>query len=210
MTEKEQLEITAKTVDEAIQIGLSELDVDLDEVEVDVLGRGKAGILGIGSEPARIRLTIRGNDGAAIAREMTLTVMEAMGVEVDVYIVSPEGEQPISLDIRGEDAGLLIGRQGRTLSDIQMIIALLVSKKLEQYTSVTLDVEDYKSRRFEQIRQVARNAAIQVDKYGDPVTLENMNSAERRFVHITLAEDPTVETQSDGRGSDRRVTIYPS
>ena len=210
MTEKEQLEITAKTVDEAIQIGLSELDVDLDEVEVDVLARGKAGILGIGSEPARIILKVRGNDGAAIAREMTLTLMESMGVEVDVYIVSPEGEQPISLDLRGEDAGLLIGRQGRTLNDIQTIIALLVSKKLDEYTSVTLDIEDYKSRRFEQIRQIARNAAIQVDKYGDSVELENMNSAERRIVHITLAEDPSVETQSDGRGSERRVTIYPS
>jgi spoIIIJ-associated protein len=141
---------------------------------------------------------------------MTLSLMEAMGFEVDVYIVSPEGEQPISLDIRGEDAGLLIGRQGRTLTDIQTIIALLVSKRLEQYTSVTLDIEDYKSRRFEQIRQIARNAAVQVDKDGDSVTLENMNSAERRIVHMELAEDPTVETQSDGRGSDRRVTIYPS
>lgn len=207
----EHREISAKTVDEAIQIGLSDLGVDLDEVEVDVLDRGRSGILGIGSEPARVRITVRSlEDGASVAHETTQDLLALMGIESEIYIVSPEGEKPIALDLRGDDAGILIGRQGRTLADLQSIVTLLVSRKLDVHTPISLDVEDYKSRRFEQVRRIALRGAQQVGRSGRPLTLEPMGAAERRIVHVTLADNQDVRTSSDGQGSQRQVTIFPA
>lgn len=209
MTSRSQ-EVSARTVDEAIQIGLGELDVGLDEVEVVVLDRGRTGILGIGSEPARVRLTVRsGGDGAARAHEVLETLLRALGVDGTIYIVSPAGETPIAMDIQGEDAGILIGRQGRTLSDLQFLVNVLVSRKVGERVFITLDVEGYKKRRFDRVRSLALRMAERVRQRGEPVTLEPMGAAERRVVHMTLSGDSGVTTHSEGSGENRQVTISP-
>ncbi len=224
-------EWTARTVEEAIQVGLAELGVGLDEVEVDVLDRGRQGILGVGASRARVRLTLLsgrrpleeeeddslpqpGNklsdDSPAIARNALLDLLAKMGVDADVFVTSREGDSPIALDVRGEDAGILIGRQGRTLTDLQVMVNVLVSRQVQERTPITVDVEGYKERRFEKVRRIALRAADRARRSGRAVILEPMSPAERRVVHMALADNRAVTTQSEGVGPTRHVVISPT
>ena len=111
--EKDSLELTAKTVDEAIELAILELGAERDEVEVDVISRGRTGILGIGSEPARVRVSlITAGSGAATALGVVNEMLRAMGVDARPTIRSSGAapDEPAIIDIQGEDAGLIIGQ----------------------------------------------------------------------------------------------------
>ena len=119
-----------------------------------------------------------------------------------------EGEEDtIELDIEGEDSGLLIGRRGETLRALQFTVNLLVG----QSTSgrVILDVEGYRERRYSSLRTLASRVAERVASTGRPITLEPMAPNERRVIHMTLAENPRVATESTGMGESRKITVLP-
>jgi spoIIIJ-associated protein len=120
-----------------------------------------------------------------------------------------EGRQPIFVDIRGSDLGILIGRKAEILNALQYIVNLIVSKQLEHWVQVIVDVEGYRSRRERQIRQMASRMADQAIKSGKRQILEPMNAAERRLVHLELRNYPDVVTQSIGEDPVRKVTISP-
>ncbi len=204
--------MTARTVDEAIELALKELDVDRDEAEVEILSRGKAGFLGIGAEPARVKVTkiSQGPSAAALAVETVGRILTAAKVNVNRTLRAandPEVGGPI-IDLDGDDSGLLIGRRGQTLQALQFLVNLIVRKEFED-VRVALDVERYRERRETSLRDMASKVAARVVQTSRSVTLEPMSPADRRIVHTTLTDHPGVTTESMGVGEDRKVTIMP-
>ena len=204
--------MTARTVDEAIELALKELDVDRGEAEVEILSRGKAGFLGIGAEPARVKVTkiSEGPSAAALAVETVGRILTAAKVNVNRTLRAandPEVGGPI-IDLDGDDSGLLIGRRGQTLQALQFLVNLIVRKEFED-VRVALDVERYRERRETSLRDMASKVADRVVQTSRSVTLEPMSPADRRIVHTTLTDHPGVTTESMGVGEDRKVTIMP-
>ena len=225
MEERTEIVMTAPTVDEAIELGLKELDADRDEAEVEILSRGKTGFLGIGSEAARVRVTrisvgrddagvpttAEGDTTAAgVATAAVGRILEAAGVNVTRTLRAandPESGGPI-IDLAGEDSGLLIGRRGQTLQALQFLVNLIVRKQFEG-VRVVLDVENYRQRRELQLREMATTIAKRVAETNRSITLEPMPPADRRIIHTSLTDHPGVSTESTGEGEGRKVTIMP-
>ena len=225
MEEATEIIMSARTVDEAIELGLKELDADRDEAEVEILSRGKAGFLGIGAEVARVRVT-RISTGrnaagmpttgegettaAGVATAAVGRILEAAGVNVTRTLRAandPESGGPI-IDLAGEDSGLLIGRRGQTLQALQFLVNLIVRKQFEG-VRVMLDVENYRQRREFQLRDMATKVAARVTQTNRSITLEPMPPADRRIIHTSLTDNPDVSTESTGEGEGRKVTIMP-
>jgi spoIIIJ-associated protein len=204
--------MTARTVEEATELALKELDVDRDEAEVEILSRGKSGFLGIGAEMARVRVTkiTQGASAAALAVETVSKILQAARVNVSRTLRAandPEVGGPI-IDLTGEDSGLLIGRRGQTLQALQFLVSLIVRKEFEN-VRVVLDVERYRQRQETSLREMASKVAARVVQTSRSVTLEPMPPADRRIVHTTLTDHPGVTTESMGVGDNRKVTIMP-
>ena len=217
----ESLEISAKTVEEAIQRALKELGVSREEVEVTVLKEGRAGVLGLGAEEARIRVSplvttpkVEG-DITEIAKDVLERLLAAMGVAALVVpqaksiVEGEEATAPVAFDIKGDDLGILIGRWGQTLSSLQYLVRLIVNHQTETSMPIIIDVEGYKQRRYKALQTLALRMAEQVKARGTPFTLEPMPPYERRVVHLTLADHPDVTTESTGEGEARKVVILP-
>ena len=205
--------MTGRTVDEAIELALKELDVDRDEAEVEILSSGKVGFLGIGGEPARVRVTkiSQGPSAAALAVETVGRILTAANVNVNRTLRAandPEVGGPI-IDLNGDDSGLLIGRRGQTLQALQFLVNLIVRKEFGEEVRVALDVERYRERRETSLRDMASKVAARVVQTNRNITLEPMSPADRRIIHTTLTDHPGVTTESTGVGEDRKVTIMP-
>jgi len=201
-------------VDEAIELALLELGVGRDEVEVDVVSNGRAGILGIGSEPARVKVTpITGDSTSA---RMALGIVEKMLklMQVDAWpTIRSSGsgpDAPAVIDIQGEDAGLIIGHRGETLRSLQFLVNVILNRLQDEPSSVVVDVEQYRDRRARQVTTQAEQIAERAISTGHPVDMDPMSAAERRVVHMALADNEGVTTESSGDGRDRRVTISPT
>ena len=221
----EEIVRSARTVDEAIELALKELDADRDEAEVEILSSGKTGFLGIGSELAQVKVTRISADrndagvpttsagettAAGVATDALGHMLEAAGVNVTRTLRSahdPESGGPI-IDLAGEDSGLLIGRRGQTLQALQFLVNLIVRKQFDG-VRVVLDVENYRQRREASLREMATNIAERVAQTNRSITLEPMPPADRRIIHTTLTDHPGVATESTGEGEGRKVTIRP-
>ncbi len=114
------------------------------------------------------------------------------------------------IDLTGEDSGLLIGRKGQTLQSLRFIVNLIVRKEYGEDVRVVLDVERYRQRREDSLRDMATKVASRVVQTGRSITLEPMSAADRRIIHLALADNHRVTTESVGAGEDRKVTISPS
>lgn len=204
---------TAHTVEEAEELALKELGVDRNEVEVEVLNRGKAGFLGIGAEQARVRITriSEAGNAAAVALDKVNKTLAAAKVNVVSTLRSahdPDVGGPI-IDLTGEDSGLLIGRRGQTLQALQFLVNLMVRQEYGDGVRVMLDVESYRQRRETSLRDMAAKVADRVVQTGRSITLEPMSPADRRIIHVSLADHESVSTQSSGLGEDRKVSVLP-
>ena len=217
----ESLEISAKTVEEAIERGLQQLGLTRDQVETAVLNKGKSGFLGIGAEEAVVRLTPlaspsqEGNLPAA-AKEALEEILKRMKLKAHVELRSDveqdEAESdipPIALEVDGEDLGILIGRRGETLAALQYIMRLIVAHQQKARVPLTVDVEGYKQRRYGSLRELALRLAQKAVSTRQSMTLEPMPADERRIVHLALSVNPDVVTQSVGEGELRKVVIMP-
>lgn len=246
----ESVEVSARSVDEAIDIALSELGLKRTQVSIEVLTAGKAGLFGLGGEQARVRVTAlegeearpmerdededealpaeamddgRGDidiadldsDEVRGAEEFLRNLLEMMDVDADVSVREPEtaadglGRSSAVLDVEGEDLGLLIGRRGTTLSALQYLVNVMMTRKTGSKVLVTVDVEHYHRRREETLQGLARRMADRVRSSRRPMTLEPMPANERRIIHLALAQDNSVQTGSVGMGEDRKVVIRP-
>jgi spoIIIJ-associated protein len=212
------VEETGKTVDEAIENALAVIGLERHEVNVEVLSEGRGGLFGIGGEPARVRVTrvsyeLPEGDEVAYAMETLEKLLDMMGVEASATVRAPEtpgdgvGRSRAVIDVVGEDLGVLIGRRGGTMIALQYMINLIVSKRYKNTSPFVVDVEGYRRRREESLRDLAFRMAERVRSTGRPITLEPMPANERRIIHLALAKDPTVGTTSVGEGDSRKVAI---
>ncbi len=152
------------------------------------------------------------------AKAIVAGLLDHMGIDADVVAVdnpssvplSPEDPPTIFLDILGRDLGMLIGRRGDHLSQLQYLINTLVNRKLGNWTRVIVDVEGYRSRREESLIGLAERVARQVARSGRSIVLEPMPPNERRIIHLTLRSHPDVSTHSSGEGAQRRITVEPA
>ena len=214
----ESVEASGKSVEEAIESALAQLGLDRSQVEVEILSEGRSGILGIGGESARVRVRPVGAQEAEgedtdKAVETLRRLLELMDIEAGVRVRAPEtpgdgvGLVKAVLDVSGEDLGILIGRRGETLSCLQYMVNLIVGRQFKLRGTFGIDIEGYRRRREESLKGLALRMADRVRSTGHSVTLEPMPPNERRIVHLALAKDPTVITESVGEGDSRKVVI---
>jgi len=203
--------VTAKTTDEAIELALKELEANREEVEIEIISRGKSGILGIGGEPAKVKVAklLDPSDSVLIAQEIINNILSKLNVLATSYIQPPteEDEGRTHFEIEGDDAGLLIGRRGETLQSFQFLVNFILRSRLQEHIPVILDVEGYILRRNKTLKTLALRMADRVIRYRNSVTLDPMSPSERRIIHMALSNHNNVSTESIGNGSDRKVTI---
>jgi spoIIIJ-associated protein len=220
----EELEISDKSVEEAIPPALKILGVSREEVNITVLKEGKRDIFGRGAEEAKIRVEpmakedsdiTKDSDITEVAKSVLETLITKLGVVASVVPqVKPvadreEAATSIDLDIKGDDLGILIGRRGQTLACLQYLVRLIVGYQTEAWVPIIIDVEGYKQRRYEALQALAWRLAEQVKARKMPFTLEPMLAYERRIIHLALADHADVTTESIGEGEARRVVIQP-
>jgi spoIIIJ-associated protein len=224
------IEIRAHSVVEAIRLALAQLGKDRDEVAIEVLEQGND------DEEALVRVTVVDDDGDdetqeapqralptdvdQIARRVLEDVLERMDIHAYVTAVRStvpdqrgDPEESITLHVEGaaeEAMSLLIGRRGETLRSLQFMVNLLVSRKVQKWPQVVVDVGNYRQRRQESLEGLARRMAERVRQTGRPLMLEPMGAYERRIVHLALRSDATVYTESTGEGENRKIVIYPA
>jgi len=143
------------------------------------------------------------------ASEVIDYFLASMSVVADTYIREETDDGVPVFDIEGEDSGLLIGRRGETLQSLQYLVNLIVTHQLGRSAYVQIDIEGYKERRRDTLAGVAERTAERVADTGEAAELEPMPAYERRWVHMALANNTDVRTESSGEGSDRYVVIYP-
>ena len=264
----EWIEISAKTVDDAINEGLARLGTTSDKMEVDVIERESSGFLGLfGKHDAKVRVrlkeikpapvvekkVVKDNKPASVrnnvetkteeksvvdiqrkpkkkfdeiekiepvsadrqekaktdAIKFLTDVFKAMKLEAVVNVEFDAAENELSIDVKAEDMGVLIGKRGQTLDSLQYIVSLAINKDSNEYVKVKLDSENYRIRRKETLENLAKNIASKVKRTGRPVSLEPMNSFERRIIHSALQGDPDCETFSEGNDPYRKVVVKP-
>jgi spoIIIJ-associated protein len=217
--DKNYLEISARTVEEATDEALKQMGATVDEVEITVIKKGRSGILGLGTEEAVVGVQrmkpaaghptrVDTDQAATVATEIIEQMLEAMGIQAGVHLLpQTSDEEPLSFDIKGEDLGMLIGRRGQSLAAFQFMARLIVAHKLQSWIPLAIDVEGYKARRLEALQTLALRMAEQVKRTQRTLMMEPMPADERRIVHLTLANDEGVTTQSTGEGEERKVSI---
>ena len=264
----EWIEISAKTVDDAINEGLARLGTTSDKMEVDVIERESSGFLGLfGKHDAKVRVRLKEIKPAPVVEKKVVKdtkpasvrnnvetkteekpvvdiqrkpkkkfdeiekiepvsadrqekaktdaikfltdVFKAMKLEASINVEFDAAENELSIDVKAEDMGVLIGKRGQTLDSLQYIVSLAINKDSNEYVKVKLDSENYRIRRKETLENLAKNIASKVKRTGRQVSLEPMNSFERRIIHSALQGDPDCETFSEGNDPYRKVVVKP-
>ncbi len=199
------VEATGKTVDEAIESALLEMELSREDVDYQVLEEGSKGLFGIfGSRPAKVRVTEK-DTPVRRAKEFLSQLLEKMGVKADIII--KEDDNRLNIGLEGKYMGVVIGHRGETLDALQYLTSLVVNKGTEKYKRVIIDTENYRRKREETLVKLAKRLAVKAKKTGRSVVLEPMNQYERRILHSTLQNHPYVQTHSEGEDPNRRVVI---
>ena len=204
----EELEVTAKTVEQATEEAERQLGVSRDQFEAVVVTEGRAGVFGVGSKGAVIKvkpLVTPEKDVVKVATDVLAKLLKLMEVSGKIEVLSRE--IPIVLNIEGDDLGILIGRRGQTLASLEYVVKLIVAGRLKAWLPLAVDIAQYKKRRCDSLQRLALHLAEQVKSRHRAVTLEPMSANERRIIHLTLADYPDVTTHSISEGEDRKVVI---
>lgn len=219
------VEKTGKTIQEAIQAALDELQASEEDVVIEVLDEGDEGnILGLGKKEARVLVSIEdepqvyyGDDEdytgdpdskeESIAVEFVSKVLTGIGVRGNIS--SYTEDETIYVNVTGKDIGAVIGRHGETLDSIQYLTNLVLNRHTDERRRVIVDISGYRKRREESLRSLAIRTAEKVIRVGKSYEMEPMNPAERRIIHFALQDFPGVTTFSEGEEPERCVIISP-
>lgn len=200
--------ISSKTVQDAINEGLKELNVDRDDVTIEIVDEPNKGFLGfIGAKDAKVKLTVN-NDPVKQAERFLIELLNKMEIKAELKI----NKSLDTLDIEiigenGDDMGAIIGKRGNTLDSIQYLISLIVNKDRDDYLKVLLDTENYRKKREETLIRLAKKMAGKAKRTRKKIRLEPMNPYERRIIHSALQSDPYINTFSEGQEPFRKVVI---
>ena len=198
----EYIEVSAKTVEDAISEAAIKLEVPSDKIEYEVITEGSTGFLGlIGSKPAVIKARKKFNL-LDHTKDFLARLFKAMNVDVNSTVDYDEESRTMNIVFDGEDMGLLIGKRGQTLDSLQYIISLVVNKESDSYIRIKVDTENYRERRKATLENLAKNLAYKVKRTRRPVSLEPMNPYERRV--ITLKKDYRERSPRSGYNREGR------
>ena len=200
------IEISAKTVEEALTEASVSLGIPSSEIEYEVIEKGSTGFLGIGSKNAIIKARKKFSVEESV-KEFLKSVFSAMDMEVEIIVKINEEDKLIEVELKGDDMGILIGKRGQTLDSLQYLTNLAVNKHSESYYKVKVDTEDYRKRRKDTLENLAKNIAYKVKRTKRSVDLEPMNPFERRVIHSALQNDRYVTTHSEGDEPYRHVVV---
>ena len=200
------IEVSAKTVDDAITEACQKFTVTSDKLEYEVIEEGKSGLLGIGAKPAVIKVRVKSSVDDK-AKDFLKDVFAAMNLTVVVDVKYNEEESTMDVDLSGDEMGILIGKRGQTLDSLQYLVSLVVNKDTENYIRVKVDTENYRKRRKDTLENLAKNISYKVKRTKRPVSLEPMNPYERRIIHSALQNDRYVTTYSEGDEPFRHVVV---
>ena len=229
------VETEGDTIDKAIENALKLLGVERDKITVDILSEGKKGILGFGSQKARIRATLRKSaidlraselqpvpveeqplvaaEAAAMgqkAKEVLAEILNLMGISAQVELRVGEKADETVVEIRAENSGLLIGRKGQTLEALQYLVSRIVGERGgPEGPHIVVDIENYRQRRRKSLEDMALRLGEKAKRQRKTVTVDALSAADRRIIHAALQDDPWVTTKSLGQGSYRRLLIIP-
>ena len=199
----DMIEVSAKTVSDAITEACQKLGVTSDKLDYQVVEEGSSGFLGIGAKPA----VVKKSSVEEVARVFLNDVFQAMNMEVAIDIKYNEEEKSMDIELSGNEMGVLIGKRGQTLDSLQYLVSLVVNKESEEYIHVKVDTENYRQRRKETLENLAKNIAYKVKRTKRSISLEPMNPYERRIIHSALQNDKYVTTHSEGEEPFRRVVV---
>ena len=200
------IEVSAKTVDDAITESLVKLGTTSDKIEYEVVEKGSSGFLGIGSRPAVIKVRKK-SEIEDYVYDFLHSVFLAMDMDVEIFINKSEDGKNVDVELKGAEMGVLIGKRGQTLDSLQYLTNLAVGKQVSEFVKVKIDTEDYRKRRRETLENLAKNIAYKVKRTKRPVSLEPMNPFERRVIHSALQNDRYVNTHSEGKEPYRHVVV---
>ena len=202
------LEKSGKTIEEALRLALTELNLTEDDIEYEVLEEPKNGFLGIiGNKEALIRVTKKENLQDNLSEFFNL-LFEKLRLTPQITYKEENGN--IFVNLEGDDLGILIGRRGETLDSVQFLANLFINKSKEDYKKVIVDVEDYRKKREDTLRNLAERLSQKVKRTGRKISLEPMSPHERRIIHMALQENKSVNTYSEGMEPFRKVVIAPN
>ncbi|QSZ27365.1 protein jag [Aceticella autotrophica] len=195
-----------KTVNEAVEAVLNELNVSRDMIDIEVLEKGSAGFFGLLGKNAIVKVIVR-DAAKENASKFLKGIINLIGIDVKFEIT--ENDNNILINLSGKDVGVLIGYRGETLDSLQYLIGLVVNRSNpdEIHKRVFVDAENYRKKREEILIKLARRLAKKVKEQKKSITLEPMNPNERRIIHLALQDDIEIETYSDGEEPNRRVII---
>ncbi len=203
------IEVEAKTVDEAINQACEQLGKTQDEVDVEVLSGNSNKLFGIiGGNKVRIKATAKdlpANSAAQKAREVLENILERFGAETSIE--TEEDSESITLNIKGDGSGILIGRKGQTLDAFQYLVNKIVHRMPDVTKQIIVDTEGYRQRRKESLIDLAKRLSEQAKTKGRPVSTSPLNPFERRIIHLAIQDDAELTTQSKGDGIYRSVVI---
>jgi spoIIIJ-associated protein len=229
------IDVEEKTVDEAINKALEQLQVSRDQVAVEILDGGSRGLFGIvGNKPAKVRVSLsqgvpeptngeppyasRSTEAAPLksddenVQQIVIKAQEALSVilerlQIDYTVDVTHHDDQIRINIHCENENFLIGRRGTTLDAVQYLVNRIANKQAKEKIQVVLDTSDYRIHRKQRLEKLALRLSRKVKMTGKPVTVSPMNPHDRRIIHLTLQDDPGVKTLSKGSGFMRRITI---
>jgi spoIIIJ-associated protein len=201
-----EIEIQAKTIEEAVNKGLKELELQREDVEVEIIEEGSRGILGFMSKSAKVRIREKWNS-LKTADKFIRELIQKIGVETQISI--KEELEGIKIHIEGKNLGVLIGKRGNTLDAIQYLTNLAVNRQNDKHKRIIVEIEDYRKKRQESLERFALNMAKKAKQTKKDVILEPMIPNERRIVHTVLQGEFGISTRSIGEEPYRRVVISP-
>lgn len=201
----EKVVAKGRTVEEAIEKALKELDTTRDKVETKVLELPSNGIMGIfGAKSAKVEVVLN-TDPCETASKFVYEVLNSMNMEATVEASLSNGI--LNIVLNGQDMGILIGRRGQTLDSLQYLVSLVVNKDTDEYLRIVLDTENYRSKRETTLKDLAEKLAYKVLRTRKKIELEPMNPYERRIIHATLQKNSKIVTYSEGEEPYRKVVI---
>lgn len=200
-----KITVSGKTVEEAIEAGLRQLDLPEERVKVNILEQAAKGLFGlIGSKDARVELEVLPD-----AIEESIRFLEEVFVSMNqkVKIERIDEDEHVRFNFHGEDMGILIGRRGQTLDSLQYLVNIVANRYADKHLRIILDAENFRERRRQTLEQLAQRLADRVIRSRREVVLEPMSPLERKVIHSHLQNHPKVKTYSKGDEPNRKVVI---
>lgn len=200
--------VSAKTVEEAVQLALRELNAPREKVQVHVLEQPSKGFFGLfGAREAKVEVE-RILDPVEEAVRFLTQVVEKMGIDAEVQAEPGENpSDPVVLNLKGDQLGILIGRRGQTLDSLQYLVNIAANRGVKKQVRLILDADGYRKRREEILTAMAGRLAKQVLRTKKEVVLEPMPSNERKIIHNAIQKEKHLTTHSVGEEPNRCVVI---